>query len=180
MGSLSETPTSPPQKHASSKLTFGLKLTDPTRPARRVNIQSNMDGCILAGFILCKLLTNVFILLPLYSEYLTVEWAAWNGETLEMFVFPTGRGTKKNIHGARQRHSKSEKPVMLLMHWHRHAHRAAQGSGVKEGFHLFYLSPLFRLHRAHPPPPPPFSLLQWGTDLNRADRNLPEWNAFLQ
>lgn len=39
---------------------------------------------------------------------------------------------------------------MLLMHWDRHAHRAAQGSGVKEGFHLFYLSPLFRLHRAHP------------------------------
>lgn len=39
---------------------------------------------------------------------------------------------------------------MLLMHWDCHAHWAAQGSGVKEGFHLFYLSPLFRLHRAHP------------------------------
>lgn len=89
------------------------------------------------------------------------------------------RYKRKNIHGARQRYSKSEKPVMLLMHWDRHAHRAAQGSGVKEGFHLFYLSPLFRLHRAHPFSPL-FSLLQWGTDLNRADRNLPEWNAFLQ
>lgn len=101
-------------------------------------------------------------------------------DTRDVRVPQWERGTKeKNIHWARQRYSKSEKPVMLLMHWDSHAHRAAQGSGVKEGFHLFYLSPLFRLHRAHPFSPL-FSLLQWGTDLNRADRNLPEWNAFLQ
>lgn len=56
----------------------------------------------------------------------------------------------KKIQGVRQRYSKRAKPLMLLMHWDRHAPRAAQGSGVKEGFHLFYLSPLFRLHRAHP------------------------------
>lgn len=49
---------------------------------------------------------------------------------------------------------------MLLMHWGRHAPRAAQGSGVKEGFHLFYLSPLFRLHRAQPQPQHPPPLLQ--------------------
>lgn len=30
-----------------------------------------------------------------YSEYLTEEWASWNGETLEMFVSPTGREVQK-------------------------------------------------------------------------------------
>lgn len=97
--------------------------------------------------------------------------------TIDFFFFPFSESskvrkeTRRFSWGKDGRHSKREKPMMLLTHRDRHAHWAARGSGVKEGFHLFYLLCLLFLGYTEHVPLffffPPFSLLQRGKDLNR-------------
>lgn len=54
----------------------------------------------------------------------------------------TRRFSRERLTKKRRGDIQREKPMMLLVLWDRHAHWAARGSWVKEGFHLFYLRAL--------------------------------------
>lgn len=147
----------------------------------RVHIRSP-NSSIMKCNIWCHCADNI----------LTVEWSERRTDTQGIFFFSGSSKVRKETRRfswervtekrqvERRRHSKKEEPMMLLIHWDCHAPWAAWGSGVKEGFHLFYLFCLLFLGYTEHVPFFPFPCFSEAKILIAPDRNLPEWNAFLQ